>query len=235
MGLHIDTFLSGPRDQEARQYLVLKGLKEYYDEFSRSRLYPALSELVDLYGSIEDLLQKRDDVQQSHAHVRDIDVAHQRLILEAGQDNDVDIRGMLDLMRWALPLIRKAIEEGTSIYSFVDEHVGVAEVGILPMYRSEGYWLVADSRAHQWHVIRYEMSLFSSASERYRTLKTRDIETLELDSLTASPEAIKLGLVGRYPDLPNPATYVTETDLDFPYSETILPVAKRKLMARLFS
>jgi hypothetical protein len=37
----------------------------------------------------------------------------------------------------------------------------------------------------------------------------------------------------KYHDLPNPATYRCEVDIDFPYQDTVLPVAKRKLMAHL--
>jgi hypothetical protein len=29
--------------------------------------------------------------------------------------------------------------------------------------------------------------------------------------------------------------YMCETDIDFPYESTILPIAKRKLMAQLYS
>jgi exonuclease V gamma subunit len=48
-----------------------------------------------------------------------------------------------------------------------------------------------------------------------------------------SPQAIKLDLVEERRDLPNPATYFFETQLDFPFEETMLPVAKRKLMRYL--
>jgi hypothetical protein len=44
---------------------------------------------------------------------------------------------------------------------------------------------------------------------------------------------LKLGLINKFPDLPNPVLYKIETDIDFPFIETVLPVAKRKLIQQL--
>jgi hypothetical protein len=108
-------------------------------------------------------------------------------------------------------------------------------VGIVPAYKQEGYWFVPDLRADLLHLLRYEMALFSSANERFRSLKTTLIDSLEERLIKHSPESVKLSLVKRYSELPNPATYRCEVDIDFPYQETILPIAKRKLMAYLVS
>ena len=119
------------------------------------------------------------------------------------------------------------------IYNFVEEHISIEEVGIMPMYREEGYWFVPDAKRSRLNLFRYEVSLFTAVDERFRTLKTRLLESLEEDSIKRPPEDIKLELVHRYRELPNPATYMCESDLDFPYDQTMLPVAKRKLMKHL--
>jgi len=235
MHLRLETFLSGSSDFEARQYAILQGLKEYYQSFSNNKLYPSLSELVDLHSTLQGLAQKRDDIQ-SHLpqQLTDIDLKNKQLVFEPLGMSTEDAR-VIELIVWAMPLIKKAMEEGMNIYNFVDEHITIEGIGILPMYREEGYWFVPDARAHQLHLLRYEVSLYTSAEERYRTLKTRLLESLERQAIAASPESIKLMLIEKYRDLPNPATFMCETELDFPYGETILPVAKRKFMVHLFS
>jgi hypothetical protein len=55
---------------------------------------------------------------------------------------------------------------------------------------------------------------------------------MDLPRIQKSPEVIKLEVMRRYHDLPNPAMYMCETDLDFPYESTVLPIAKRKFMAQ---
>ena len=47
------------------------------------------------------------------------------------------------------------------------------------------------------------------------------------------PEALKIDLIKEFPELPNPATYSFNIEVDFPFNETILPIAKRKLIRRL--
>jgi len=236
MSLRFDTILSGPDDFERRQYLVLKGLKEYSIEFSRNRLYPFLTELTDMYRALLLLHEKKDELHEHFPKsLKEVDIEHMRLIYERITDDAQDIGEILRLMLWALPLVRNVMEEGMEIYNFVDDHINIAEVGLTPIYRDEGYWFVPDTRTHLLHLLRYEVSLFTSARERYRTLKTRVLESVERDNPENTPESMKWMLIRKYQDLPNPATYTCETDLDFPYGETILPVAKRKLMAHLFS
>jgi hypothetical protein len=235
MSLRFDTILGESDDFEQQQYLVLQGLKEYTSAFSHNRLYPFLSELTELYRTLQTSLESKDDI---HSHLprdlKDVDLENRKLVYEARAEENEKINAILNLMIWALPLVREVMEEGMDIFNFVDEHISIAEVGITPIYRDEGYWFVPDVRVHRLHLLRYEVSLFTSANERFRTLKTRNLESVD-QGVGNSPETIKWMLIKKYQDLPNPATYACDTDLDFPYGETILPVAKRKLMARLFS
>jgi hypothetical protein len=227
MKLSLDTFLTGTGDVEATQYRVLEGLKAYYGEFSHNRLYPSLSELVELHRALVEIINSMSDIQGHLPHeLKEVDLSEGKLVYQTSGLTDDDLARAADLIVWALPRIQQAIDEGINIYSFVDEHIQIEHVGILPMYREEGYWL---------HLLRYELSLFTSANERYRLLKTVNIGEIEQKYIHRSPEAIKLQLIEQYRDLPNPATYVCETDLDFPYVETILPIAKRKLMAQVYS
>lgn len=234
--LSLDTFLTGSSDYETRQYHVLEGLKEYYAEFSHNKLYPSLADLVNLYRSLIDIMQSMNDIQEHLPHeLKEVDLESGKLVYGYTGMNDADLARAADLIAWALPKIQQAIDEGVNIYHFVDEHIKIEQVGILPMYREEGYWFVPEHRAALLHLLRYEVSLFTSANERYRRLKTTNVGEIVQKLIHQSPESIKLTLIEQFRDLPNPATFVCETDLDFPYNETILPVAKRKLMAQVFS
>jgi hypothetical protein len=234
--LTVNSFIVGNRDFETQQYLVLDSLKGYYDDYAHNRLYPSLAELIELCGVLETLVQKKGDIE-SHLpqQLQQLDLVNQKLVYAPLEGNDADFERAVDLIIWALPHLKKAINEGTDIYNFVDEHLVIEEVGILPVYRDEGYWFVPDARASRLHLFRFEVSLFTSAHEQYRTLKTRLLESIEEIRVRHSPESLKLGLIEKYRDLPNPATFICNTDLDFPYAETLLPVAKRKLMKQLCS
>lgn len=234
--LSLQTFLSAGPDLESNQYQILSRLKSYHDEFSHNRLYPALSELIDLVHSLESLLQEQEQINQRlPQELKQIDLKNKRLVFEPAHHDFPGLERVLTLIRWALPRIREMISEGMEIFDFVEENVSIEEVGLMPMYKDEGYYFIPDNRASLLHLLRYETSLFTSGNEKYRTLKTTTVDSLEQSSIRRSPESIKLELIEHHQDLPNPATFLCETTLDFPYAETILPIAKRKLMARLYS
>lgn len=234
--LSLNTFLSGAHDLEARQYHVLDGLKLCFDAFAHNRLYPALLELVDLHAALVNIINNMNDIQDHFPQqLKEVDLEKGRLVYEQVNASDQDLERARDLILWALPKLEQAIDEGVDIYNFVDDHITIQHVGIVPMYREEGYWFVPEHRARLLHLLRYQVSLFTSENERYRRLKTSHIGEVSQRLVQSTPESIKLNLIALYNDLPNPATYCCETDLDFPYNETILPVAKRKLMAQVFS
>lgn len=234
--LSLEMFIGGGRDVETRQYQVLDCLKAYHNEFSHNRLYPAFKELIDVTSALEGLVGEKKDLDGTFPQrFVGVDIEQKRLIFENTSSHDPEFERAIDLILWSLPRLKNAIEEAISIYHFVDEHIVIEEVGIMPVYKEEGYWTVPDGKARRLYLLRYEVSLFSSSTERYRQLKTTVLETMEMTGLQKTPEAIKLEVIEKYQDLPNPAMYMCETDLDFPYESTILPIAKRKFMSQLYS
>lgn len=234
--LNLETFLTSGSDLEASQYNVLHRLKWYYNEFSHNRLYPALSELIELSSTLEILQHEKHDLQgRLPKMLKRVDVQNKRLMYEPIKADRTELDRVIELINWALPHLRAAIEEGMGVYDYVDENIRVEQVGILPMYKEEGYYFIPEHRASLLHLHRYEVTLFTSATERFRSLKLRLLRSLEQAFIHPSPGSLKLELIKTHDDLPNPATFICETDLGFPFIETILPVAKRKLLARVFA
>lgn len=237
MGLTLNTFLA-PTDFEAAQYGVLAELKKYQNAFNQTCLYPPLSELADCYGVLRDLLKKSTAQRaQLRKEVADLDLKHRELLFKLVDAPAKELEQVWALMAWALPLMRGILDEALKILHFVSDHVTIVEVGILPMYREEGYWLVPHVQEHEVRVLRYTATLYTSADERFRTLKTVQVAVIDQQYVMHTFESIKLSLIKTHRDLPNPATYATEVDVDmgFPFVETVLPVAKRQLMDTLFA
>jgi hypothetical protein len=53
--LSLEIFMTGSTDAEARQYHILSGLQQCYENFSHNKLYPTLAELVDLRTALLDI------------------------------------------------------------------------------------------------------------------------------------------------------------------------------------
>lgn len=235
-GLRIEHFICAGDDLERAQYQVLARLQDVRQAFSRNIVYPFLSDLIQLFGTLRQMVDNLDQIQQAvPGSIEGIDWNTAQLIRQQPQWGDDLMNTLEELIRWALPLVQDAIEEGRTIFEFVDDNLHLEEVGIVPSYVEEGYLIVPDRMTSQLHVLQYSLSVFTRADERYRSLRTTYVRSVSRRNVYPSPRSIKMELVNEIPDLPNPATYFAATELDFPFEATTLPVAKRKLMRYLSS
>ena len=233
-GLRLEHFIGAADDLEGAQYRILSGLQRVRQAFSRNIIYPYLGELIKLHGSLLGIIQKMGDLREAApGALTGINLEESRLVYDKKLVSADGMEAIEDLIRWALPHIQTAMNEGRLIFEFVEENMHLEEVGILPSYIEEGYLMLPDPQGQQLHILQYTLSVFTQAEERFRTLKTAHVKSIAQGRVLPSPQSIKLELLSEKRDLPNPATYFFATTLDFPYTETILPVAKRKLMQYL--
>ncbi len=210
-------------DPEAARYRILSGLQRARRAFRTYRAYPSLGRLVTLHAGLRALLDGAERVERSTAGPAigvDWDAGR---VVHAGAPAPLAV----GLARWALPQIVETLEEGRALYEFASEHADLAAVGLVPPYRDEGYLVVRDGQEGV-RAIRYRVSALTGQDGRYRSLRTADV-AVALDPL-APPHSWKAALVAVAPDLPAPATFRLDADLDLPLDETLLPVAKRKLL-----
>lgn len=235
-GLNIELFTHLQSDLEATQYKVLAGLKKVSKDFKKNKIYPHLSHLVDLHATLNDILNSLQDLRNEFPkRIKKIDFVNEEIEHEVVFVAGSDLTKVEDLIEWALPLIREKIEEGKAIYEFVDEEIKLEEVGIVPGYTDEGYFFVPDNEESKLLLFQYEVTVFESSDDDYRALKTAFLKALKQGMARLSPNSIKLDLINENKELPNPATFAFNTDLYFPFRETIFPITKRKLLRQLYN
>lgn len=233
-GWNLDLFTSAVYDYERAQYQVLGNLQEARRAFSQNRIYPYLGELIQVYDTLQTIVQQSEHLRDAlPGRIQRIDLEAQEVVYERPELSQDQLRVVEEIIHWALPHLQGAVEEGRTIYEFVEDHLHLEEVGIVPAYLQEGYLLVPDHDTRQLHVLQYSFSLITSADERLRSLKTTLVHSITFEPVAPSPRSIKLRLMEERRELPNPATYYLDTDLEFPFEPTMLPIAKRKLMRYL--
>ena len=233
--LDIELFTHPPSDYETSQYKVLAGLKKISSDFQVNKIYPHLANLIELYRSLGDILKSLQELRSEFPkRIKKIDFVNQEIEHEVVFEAGSDLAKIEDLIEWGLPLIKEKIEEGTAIYEFVDDELKLEQVGIIPDYTDEGYFFVPDNEESKLLLFEYEVSVFESSTDTYRSLKTSFMKALRHRGAHRSPNAIKLDLINQHKKLPNPATFSFDTDLFFPFRETIFPVTKRKLLRQLY-
>lgn len=230
--LQLAHFLQAGQDYEQAQYAILHELQQLKQDFAHTRLYPHLGALINLHSSLQHLVDGFEK-HRAPGPIERIDLEAQRIVYGQPDPSPKDLAQIEALIHWALPHLQAAIEEGRTLFEFVDEHLHLEAVGLIPSYLEEGYLLVPDRRAGQLHVLQYSLSLFTDAQERYRSLRTTHLYQVPMMALDAAPTSVKQRLLHDHPDWPNPATYYCEAEIDFPFDPTVLPITKRKLMRLL--
>lgn len=234
--LSLELFTGAVDDVERTQYQILAGLQKAQAAFDEQRVYPHLGRLVKLHRGLMTVLERTENFRTPETgRITGIDWDEESLTYEWPELEDTEMSIVEDLIRWALPQIRTAIEEGRAVYEHVEDNTELEMVGIVPSYLQEGYLMVPDREADVVHVLRYEFSTIHEEGEKHRALRTVHCKTVAQDGVDVHPSSIKLDLLEERRDLPNPATYFSNTDLDVPYQETLLPVVKRRLIRRLAS
>ncbi|HEX6981271.1 MAG TPA: hypothetical protein VF181_00785 [Balneolaceae bacterium] len=232
--LSLDLFTKVQSDFEVSQYKILAALKEISEDFKHNKIYPNLSHLIQLHSTLAEIRNRLKDLRNDFPkRIKKIDFVNQVIEHEVVFVDGSDLSQVEDLIEWALPYIEAKVEEGKAIYEFVDDEIKLEEVGIMPNYTDEGYFFVPDNKESKLLLFQYEVTIFESSKDTYRALKTPFLKALEKSGAHLSPNTIKLHLISENKELPNPATFAFNTDLSFPFNETIFPVTKRKLLKQI--
>lgn len=233
--LQKDWLTQGLIDFEYKKYVLLAYLNTVKNSFNRTELYPFLGDLVAHYGNLI-------SVQQNHALIRDSfpkelsleDLNKAELAYKEIIEDDKTMREIESIVAFAIPQIRQSLQEGSGIYELVESQCEIAPIGVTPLYAREGYMFVTQPPEKETHVYRYQVSFFEQSHEQLRGLNTQFIERIPT-TLTNTYEHIKLELVKRYRDMPNPAAYLILSKMKFPYTQTLMPVARRLFVKHISS
>ncbi len=230
--LTIESLFATGHDAEKNQYLVMAALKNYRESFNQNKLFPALSELISLITGLQGILEQKEFLERGlRRQISGAELNGNGIINELPAPENNPDGGVFDFIHWALPELQEVMEEGKAIFDFVDENIKIREIGVIPLYKQEGYLIIPDIKNSTLEILLFELSLYTASGEEMRLLKTRIVKEYSL--YEKQPEEIKIDLIQENTELPNPATFGCETELDFPFKETLMPVAKRKLISKL--
>lgn len=227
--LDSDWLIKGLIDYEYKKYMLLAYLQEVRTSFSRTELYPFMADLVFHYRNLISLRENQSLIKESFpkeltsADFQKLKLNYRRII-----NDDEIMKEIEEILLFAIPSVKSALEEGKDIYDFVESQCQISPVGVTPLYANEGYMLVTQPPEKETVVYKYQLTVFENQSEKFRGLNTTLIDTKK-KSLFYTYEQLKIDLVKEYKELPNPATYLVLSKYKLPHHATLLPVAKRML------
>jgi hypothetical protein len=229
-----DWLTQGLIDFEYKKYVLLAYLKTVKESFGRVELYPFLADLVLHYRNLQAVRDNKTLFRDSFPkelsldEIQKLEIRYRELI-----EDDVIMTELESIIEFAIPQIKDSLKEGSVIYEYVESQCEISPIGVTPLYANEGYLFVSQSPEKQTNVYRYQMSIFEGSQEQLRSLNTQFVESIAKGPFYTY-ESLKLDLIRRFRDLPNPATYLVVSKMKFPFTETLMPVAKR-LFVKLIS
>jgi hypothetical protein len=222
-----DWLTQGLIDFEYKKYLLLAYLQTVKKSFSRVELYPFLADLVFHYRNLIAVKENKTLIRESFPkeisleEFAKLELSYRELV-----EDDAIMSELESIIEFSLPQIKDSLQEGTVIYEYVESNCEISAVGVTPLYANEGYLFVTQPPEKETNVYRYQVSIFEDSKEQLRSLNTQFIESVDKNTANTY-ERIKLDLIRRYKDLPNPAAFLVLSRMKFPLMETLMPVAKR--------
>jgi len=228
--LGLNWFIEGSLDFEYKKYILLDYLQEINRHFDKSKLYPNLGDLIFHYNNLLDFKQNKTILQQAFPQrLTQADIDAVKLTYKKIVDDDNSMQEIERIITYAIAEMDPAIQTGKEIYDFVESRLMIDPVGLTPLMPYHGYFSLRNGGERTNWVYEYQITIFESKDDKYRGINIQFVETFE-QSISNTPEAIKLNLINQRRHLPNPAVYYVQSDITFPLEQTLLPVAKRSLV-----
>ena len=226
-----DWFIDGTLDFEIKKYAFLAYLQQVSREFSEVRLYPALGDLIHQHQNLHQFKSQKQDLQRKFpAQLTDADFSAQRLIYEPTYEDPEDLLEIDQIVDFAIPELEVRMQEGKEIYDYIEECMTIEPIGITPLRKQEGYLLLRMHPRNEVNAYQYRITNLYQNNHSYQGIAIEQVYSFT-HSIANSYESMKRQLIQSRTELPNPATYLVFTSAPIPESPSLLPVAKRRMLA----
>jgi len=151
----------GHIDFEYKKYQLLAYLQETDRHFNAMKLYPVLSELITHYRDLKELNSEKTAISEVFPKtLESIDFQKSKLNYRSVVREDEVMKELSLITEFAIPKLVSQIEEGRTIYDYVENQLEFEPVGIVPIYNKEGYILISRERKKEIYAFRYKSSLW---------------------------------------------------------------------------
>jgi len=222
-------FAEGYIDFELKKYTLLAYLQQVNKYFNENKLYPQLADVIFHYNNLVAFRENKKFLQEHFPKkLTGIQLEKLQFLYEQMVDDNELMKELEEIINYSTTTIKRTIKSGTEIYEFIEHKLTISPIGLVPLDTNEGYFFLSSGKKNT-KVYHYRLSFFEKHDEKYRSIKTLYIDN-QRRSMSNTYENIKAGLIRHRNELPNPAVYAVEIDLSFPFTETLLPIAKRSLV-----
>ena len=222
-------------DWELNQYKILIKIKEWLVNFRKNKLFPSIEEAIQLNLALEDLLRENIECKLWFDNeIKGRKINERVIVYEKAHQIGNQLDKLLNFIDWALQLNRPVLEEGRIIKNFVEENLSIKRVSrVEKNYHGKGYFSLPDNKNGVLNIYLYEIIWDWSQENLYQRINSKLVRSISQKVIHNPVEELIMNFISYSQDLHEPVAYVFETDLEFPYKETMFPIAEEKLLKHL--
>ncbi len=228
-----DWITEGLIDAEYKSYVLMAYLTTVGKEFKEQKLFPGFSDLVQHYQNLLSVKTGRDQLKKAFPKELDrADWENFQLEFKDKTNEDEFMMEMDRIIDYSIPVMQSHLEDGKSLYQFVEQHLNISPVGLASLSSDEGFFFLLAPPKKTTRIYFYQSAMMHMPDGQYRAIHVNYVDEVSL-GFTSTLESIKLDLLRTYKKPTVPATYVIESEILVPWNESLLPVAKRSLVEYL--
>ncbi len=225
-----DWITEGNIDLEYKSYLLLAYLQKVKGKFSKLELYPPLKDLIIQLESMEKLKQGKEAIYSKTPKTpTKLDLEELKIVYDETGTEEAWMQEIDRIIEFSLPLMKESIIEGKDLYKELEELVKIEPVGVLPIMPKSGFAFFKNRNKGFVDVYSFGIKKIEYKGEIVKGIYTQFLETIKKGFTTL--ENIKLQLSKKYSEIKIPAAYFVKTGIWLPREATLLPIAKRKILA----
>ncbi|MDB5239771.1 MAG: hypothetical protein JWP57_396 [Spirosoma sp.] len=227
--LQSDWFMQNWIDAEYQKYVVMAYLQAVRQNFTDDKLCPDLPDLRSHYADGIRFSQGKETLLSAFPkRVSGVSGPPPRIEYKSEVTDPAFMTEMDAIMEFALPRFQEMLIEGQQRWADIAGSLTLAPVGLMPLRPEEGYLLLYATNQSEAQIYQFSLTFYSDQEPGGRMVQLRYVEAVRR-SLVNTFENIKLDLIRKHRQLPNPATYRLETSRTYPVQETLLPIARQLL------
>ncbi|MCH8035087.1 MAG: hypothetical protein IH950_15195 [Bacteroidetes bacterium] len=234
--IDVEKLTSCNSDWEMNQYTLLSRVKEWESHFRKNRLHPYIKDSIELHYKLADILQ--ENLESKWWLEREVGqrVDDERIIVyEKAQQVSEQLNQLLSFVEWALRINRPIMEEGLILKEFIEDNLTIKPISSEPNFRGKGYFSLTDNKKMVFNIYLYDLKWGWTDDEPEHTLNIKLVRSIPLTIVDSSEEELMRDFIEYSQPLYKPVAYIFKNELDFPYAETIYPVAEEKLLTTIMT
>ncbi|QKZ14787.1 hypothetical protein [Spirosoma sp. KUDC1026] len=224
-----DWFTQNWLDAEYQKYVVMAYLQSVQQNFTANKLVPDLPDLQNHYETGVRFSRGKGTLNAAFPkRISRVTGPPPRIEYKSESADDPLLTEIDTVINFALPRFQRMVSEGQQRWADIAGNLTLAPIGLMPLHPAEGYLLVHTGSGNETQVYSFAMTFYSDREPGGRMVRLTYVEAVR-KSLATTFENIKLDLIRRHRHLPNPATFMLESQHMYPMQETLLPIARQLL------